>query len=324
MIKRADIPERNIKWNPFSLLATLVLILSTFAPAAEILPWPTGAEALVDKAISIKQKAQKQNMTMRTKGGVAGIEFAKCIDDLAVALTDAKIEPKLLEAEGSDVKAKIALWALDRKRRADEYGRFAERHVNAPEGKETLERFYGRRVGEGAPYPRFLNPQPVSKEKAVEANRWIIEYLYFAPPTGREFVEHPGRYVLGEALGEIRNEKSLVFLKFDLEIQIEAFPDALPGQGGGSIGGSAVQVLDFRTVEAFKITASLIHHPGVRTRVQEEFSYLSRPHYPEQYSLLKLRVDDYKKLADLEWQTDAEKELASWIKAIPPMAPPER
>ncbi|MEO5714338.1 MAG: hypothetical protein ABIT37_12700 [Luteolibacter sp.] len=310
------------------LFTAVFHILTSFTESADgapvTIPWPAGTEALIEKAITIKKEAQKQNMTMRTQGGVSGIEFAKCIDDLAVALADTKIEPKLLEAEGSDLKAKIALWAHDRKRRLDEYAQFAERYVNAPDlSPEGLERFYGRKR-EGTPYPRFLNPHPVSKENAVEANRWIIEYLYFAPPTGSEFDENPGRYVLGEALVEIRNGKSLVFLKFDLETQIEAFPDALPEQGGGSIGGSAAQVFDFRTVEAFKITASLLHHPGVRKCVREVIAYLSRPHYPEQYSSLKQKIDDYTMLANQEWQTDAEKKLASWIKAIPPIAPPER
>ena len=134
-------------------------------------------------------------------------------------------------------------------------------------------------------------------------------------------MEFPGRNVLGAALRNIRNEKSLVLLKFDLETQIEAFP----GIGNvARIGGDAAKLLDFGTTEAFKITASLLHHAGVRKRIQEKLAYLSRPHYPEQYSLLKQQVDDYKKLANQEWQKDAEKELASWIKAIPPMAPPER
>ena len=317
-----------MKQYSLKFFAALLPMLSSFAVAAEspiTIPWPVGTEALIDKAIAIKKEAQKQNMTMRTKGGVAGLEFAKCMGDLAVALADTKIEPKLLEAEGSDLKAKIALWALDRKRRPDEYARFAERHVNAPElTQEGLERFYGRKR-EATPYPRFLNPHPVSKENAVEANRWIIEYLYFAPPTGREFQENPGRYVLGRALGEIRNEKSLVFLKFDLETQIEAFPDALPGQGGGeSIGGDVVEVLDLRTTEAFKITASLLHHAGVKMRIRNLIEFLSSTH--AEYINIEWRdkLDDYKKLANQEWQTDTEKELASWIKAIPPMAPPER
>jgi hypothetical protein len=316
-----------MKHHSLKLFAALLPLLAPFTVVAEesavAIPWPAGAEVLINKAIAIKEKAQKQNMTMRTKGGIAGIEFATCMDGLAAALADTKIEPKLLEAEGSDLKAKIALWALDRKRRPVVYAAFAERHVNAPEDKEALERFYGRRVGQGSPYPRMLHPHPVSKEMAVEANRLIIEYLYFAPPTGSEFVEIPGRAALGAALCNIRNEKSLVLLKSDLWTQIEAFPEALLEQSNGSIGGSAIKIFHFRTVEAFKITASLLHHPVVRKRLQEEFAYLSGPHYSEQYSMLKQRIDDYKKLANQEWQTDAEKELASWIKAIPPIAPPE-
>ena len=106
------------------------------------------------------------------------------MEDLAATLADAKIEPKLLEAEGRDLKAKIALWALDRKHRPDEYARFAERHVNAPEGEEGLERFYGYKPVK-TPYPRFLNPHPVSKENAVDAKRWIIRISLFCSANGK-------------------------------------------------------------------------------------------------------------------------------------------
>ena len=210
-----------MKRNPLRILAALVPLISPLASADgdshTAISWPEGAEPPIEKAISIKKDAQKQDMTMRTKNGTAGIAFAKCMEDLLVVLADTKIEPMLLDAEGRDLKAKIALWVLDRQRRPAEYARIAELHVNAPEGREALARFY-RRGKPGPdnlprPLPRFLNPHRVGKEDAVESNRWILEYFYFAPPTGREFVENTARYVLGRALGEIGNEKSLNFLR---------------------------------------------------------------------------------------------------------------
>ncbi|MCX6740855.1 MAG: hypothetical protein NTY61_00430 [Candidatus Parcubacteria bacterium] len=313
-----------------ALLTFFVLSATRHSLAGDLPPsgiaWPAGSQEIIARAISIKKSAQRLNMTMRTQNGSAGISFVKCMDDLADALVGTEIEPKLLDAEGRDLNAKIALLALDRKRRPEAYSQIADFHVNAPETYEALSRFYRR--GKPGPdvlpgaMPRLLHPHRVSKEDAVEANRWIFEYFYFAPPTGREFVEITARYELGRALGEIGNEKSLVLLRFDLEAQTEAFPNALPGQGcGAMIGGESVVVLAFGTPEAFKITASLLFHAGVRKHIKTRLdSYLSTP--PGYITLDERRkLDIYRNLADMDWHTHSEKELASWIKAVPIIPP---
>jgi len=327
-----------MKHSLINLLAFFVPMVTQYSFAGDVPPspiaWPAGSEEIIAKAASIKKDAQRLNMTMRTQGGTAGIAFGKCMNELADVLVGTEIEPRLLDAEGLDLNAKIALWALDRKRRPEAYARIAEFHVNAPETNEALARFY--RHGKPGPdvspgpgaMPRFIHPHRVAKEDAVEANRWIFEYFYFAPPTGREFVEITARYVLGRALGEIGNKKSLVLLKYDLESQIEAFPDALPGQGcGAMIGGEVVVVLAFGTPEAFKITASLLHHAGIRKYIKGRLgNYITTPHG---YITLdeRRKLDDCRKLADMDWHIYAEKELASWIKAvpiIPPVPAPKR
>lgn len=129
---------------------------------------------------------------------------------------------------------------------------------------------------------------------------------------------------MGSALRRIRDERSLVMLKYDLETQIEAFPDVKPGDHRwGKIGGDACRVLDFGCPRAFSIVASLIHHAGVREHVRRLVSFLSTPHAEYVIGPWRGRLDDYKRLANMEWQTDAEKELAAWIKAIPPLLPPD-
>lgn len=290
--------------------------------------WPAGAEAVIDKAIAIKKDAQKQNMTMRTEGGVAGIAFGKEMDRLAEILEGKGLEPALREAEGHDLKSKIALWTLDRKQRPAEYARLAELHVNAPVDKASLARFLRRgKPGSDQVAPRNRRPKvgpwEVAPEDAVEANRWILEYHYFAPPTGKEFAHGPARGVLAQGLAAIGSEKSLELMEYDIRTQIEAFPDAygLDEQLGWPIALDIKSMLDFRTVRAFEITASLLHHPGVRRHLNNLFTVLSKP-MPE-YGRVQWRdkLEDYRKLADREWKTDAEKELASWIKAIPPMPP---
>lgn len=328
--------------------AMILCLQSAMITAAEIPPttikWPTGAESLVDRAIEIKEKAQKQNIQMFSEGGEHGHAFVKRLDELAQSLAgDSLILGQLKENEGSDLKAKIALWSLDRKARFEEYARLEHCHVSDnPIGKAAADRKNAvllkveielRRArgedGNGAflspdgqplrrPQPQVHVPPMVADDDAVEGNRWILEYLYFAPPTGKREWQMPNRWPLIIALTEIRNEKSLVMLKFDLEVQIEAFP----GANKREVGSDAKYILDFRTPRAFAIVTSTIHHDGVRQNVSDFLSYLSNIHHEDTGDIWYPKLQDFRKLANMEWPTAAEKELASWMKQIPSFPPP--
>jgi hypothetical protein len=303
--------------------------------AAEILPaeikWPTGAEALIDKAIEIKVKAQKQNIEMFSEGGEYGHAFTKCMDELSQILSENSFSlDQLKEIEGSDLKAKIALWSIDRRMRSEEYARLEHLHVSDnPIGKAAAERksFERRRArgedGDKAPVspdgqplrrpqPPFHNPPRVAKDDIVEANRWILEYLYFAPPIDKREWQMENRFPLILALTSIRNEKSLVMLKFDLEVQLEGFPEWKKDD----VGLDAKYILDFSCPSAFTIVASMMHHEGVRMYVSRFISFLSNIHPSDTLNPWYSRLEDFRKLANMEWQTDAEKELASWMKKI--------
>lgn len=335
-----------MKFNHLILLPLFFQLQALPTLASEIpssaIKWPLGSEAIIDKAIAIKVETQKQTVTMRSKGGTAGHAFVKCMDELAAILSETTgIGSKLKEEEGRDLKVKIALWSLDRKTRPEEYARLEHLHVSPnPVGKAAAQRnaeLNRPKVLDGVhpssmspkgrpPLPHVAHPPAVADEDAVEANRWIIEYLYFAPPTGEnEWGGGISRYILSSALSKICDERTLVMLKFDLETQIEAFPDTKPGDGLWTwVGGDVKQVLDFRTPRAFSITASLMHHAGVRKHVRNFITFLSSEHAEYVIAPWRGKLDDYKNLANMEWKTDAEKELASWIKAIPPIMPPAR
>ncbi|MES2659263.1 MAG: hypothetical protein V4689_11650 [Verrucomicrobiota bacterium] len=314
------------------LFAVLLPLVSSFTLAADespvAIPWPAGAEALIDKAIEIKVKAQKQNLQMFSEGGEHGHAFAKCLDELAQILSGESLNlEQLKEKEGSDLKAKIALWSLDRKVRSEEYARLEHCHISDnPIGKAAAERksVQDQQGNEGVtflpdgqprrfPQPQVSSAPMVADDDAVEGNRWILEYLYFAPPTGKREWQMSNRSQLIIALTRICNEKSLVMLKFDLEVQFEASS----GANNEEIGAYARYILDFRTRRAFTIVASMIHHDGVRRNVRDLISYLSRIHPEDVQNLYYSKLQDYRKLANMEWQTDAEKELASWMKEIP-------
>lgn len=322
----------------FTLLALgLAFVAPSFA--AEVPPskvdWPLGAEAVIDRAISIKVEAQKKSMLMLERGWTPGHSFAKAMDELVVVLdTTPEIGAILEKEEGNDLKAKIALWALDRRARSEEYARIEHIHItNNPVGEAAEKRRIEALPRPKAPLfnvpfadapktpPRFTPPPEVAEDDAVERNRLMMEYFYFAPPRG------PGRWNcgfsrdrFGEALGKIRNEKSLVMLKFDLETQTRAFPDIKPRDpGAGYIGGEVREVLGFGTVKAFRIAASLANHPVIRAHLDLHMQAYQGWIYEADHARKKEELDSMKGLAELEWQTDEEKELAGWIKAIPPI-----
>jgi hypothetical protein len=323
-----------------NIFTTIAVGISLLAPALAIdvppskLAWHPGAEAIIDKAIAIKVEAQKKSMLMETEGWSAGHSFAKAMDELAAALGKTpEMRATLEKEEGNDLRAKIALWALDRQARAEEYARIEHVHITDNSLGAAAEK---RRVDALRPPTslpgvtivktpsRFKPPPPVADEDAVEQNRLMIEYFYFAPPRG------PGRWNIGsfrfrfgEALGKIRNQNSLVMLKFDLENQAQAFPDIKPKDpGAGYIGAEIREVLNFGSISAFRIVASLANHPVMRAHLDLHMQAYQGWIYDAEHARLKAELEAMKRLAEMEWQTDAEKELAGWIKAIPPI--PER
>lgn len=322
--------SKNILTNIVVGISLLAAPVVADVPPSK-LTWPTGAEAIIDQAIAIKVEAQKTSLLMETEGWAAGHSFAKCMDDLALALVKSpEIRTTLEKEEGNDLKAKIALWALDRQARAEEYARIEHVHITDNPLGEAAEK---RRVEALRPVPplpgvtivktpsRFKPPPPVADEDAVEQNRLLLEYFYFAPPRG------PGRWNagfsrdrFGGALQKIRDEKSLVMLEFDLQAQIKAFPDIKPSDpDAGCIGGEIWRVLNFRTVRAFRIAASMIQHPLLRAHLELHFQSYQGWIYDAERMRLKSELEAMRRLAEMEWETDAEKELAGWIKAIPPI-----
>ena len=326
--------KTKLNYTPLALgLALAAHSFSAEVPPSKV-AWPPGAEAIIDKAIAIKVEAQKKSMLMETEGWSAGHSFAKCMDDLASALAKSpELRETLEREEGNYLKAKIALWSLDRQARAEEYARIEYLHVTFnPLGEDVQKRRDAARPKPkippnlpGANLPRQPTPArkivpPVASTDAVEANRWILEYFYFAPPRGSVFMRGSG-YAMSAALGKISNEKSLELLRFDLENQIEAFPNlTLRDTNWEQFGAGISELLNFNSPKAFSIAASMMRHPVLRERLRLRLvKYRDWETFPQNHKEWKTELDNYKRLAEMDWQTDAEKELARWIKEIPPM-----
>ena len=322
----------------------------TFTPSiAANLPlapikWPTGTEAIIDRAIAIKIDSIGPEFSAGNKDNGHGRAFVKCMNDLSTALgITAGIKDSLLENEGNDLKVKIALWALDREIRPQEYARLEHLHVCdnllgkafldqkvAAAREAALQKAEDLGIPEASldskvrrPQPHVIPPRPVDAVDTVEGNRLIFEYLYFAPPSG-SCVREGRWFVLGNALCEIRNERSIVMLKFDLESRLQGIFKMDPyyqEQAWKQHGYDVCKILDFRTAKALSVAASFMHHERIDKRVGEFLAGCADDnisHNLSYYLEKKPRYDAFKNLALMEWSTEAEKALAAKIKAIPP------
>jgi hypothetical protein len=218
----------------------IILISSIFA-AEKPLAWPETIDKKIEEILRIKKEAM-HFPSMRSENGVLGRRSQALMDELGAMITDPELISKLQANEGRDIKAKIALWASDRKERPDEYARFAKYYVNEPEGDEVIAYFWRKPQGfvtdpdpfagperpeNSVPRPGTWSPNPVDDEDQKEEFRLILEYHYFVPPTGKQFDRD---YYLGQistALQNIGNySKSLIVWITDARLAIKAAGDS--------------------------------------------------------------------------------------------------
>lgn len=218
----------------------IILISSIFA-AEKPLDWPEAVEIKIEEILKIKKEAMKVP-SMRSENGVHGKRSETLIAEIGEMITEPEWIQKLKAREGNDIRAKIALWAIDRKNRPDEYNRFAKYYVNEPEGNEVIA--YFRRNPQGfvsdpdpfagperpensIPRPGTWSPNPVDDEDQKEEFRLILEYHYFIPPTGKQFDRDYYRGQISTALKNIGNySKSLITWITDAKLAAKAADDS--------------------------------------------------------------------------------------------------
>ncbi len=217
---------------------TIILISSIFA-AEKPLDWPEAAEIKIEEILKIKTEAM-HFPSMRSENGVLGRRSQALMNELGAIINDPELISKIEANEGGDIKAKIALWAYDRKKRPDEYARFAKYYVNEPSRDEAAD--YYRRIhlkskrkygddpfspapkdADFIPRPGTWIPNPVDDEDQKEEFRLILEYHYFIPPTGKQFDGDYYRGQISTALKNVGNySKSLITWITDAKLAIEA------------------------------------------------------------------------------------------------------
>lgn len=232
-----------MKRYPISNLYVIVCLFCTVSGChgdqVAQLKVPEPISALVTEVMDIKTAAMKLP-AMRSEDGVLGKQVEGLMDQIA-KMAGNDLLKQAERAQQDDIRAKIILWARDRQKRPEEYRRFAKWYVNRPIDKEAVTEYFYRPWKDISdppfpdvnptpesftPRPGTWAPHPIDKEDVVEANRLLMEYCFFMPPTGKAFDNEDGRYHLVIALislGETAKSYG-VFVK-DTDIWFECFKD---------------------------------------------------------------------------------------------------
>jgi hypothetical protein len=201
-------------------------LVNSLITAAELSPFEIAApqQARIDKILELKTEAMKLP-GMRSEDGVLGKQVEALMDEIAQATT----EEEMLNAEKvamENIRAKIVLWAKDRKARPADYEHFAKEYLNRPKNDaEAMVYFYRDDPNaEVDPFadnikpkwpPRRWIPRPVPEEEAVEKNRLLLEYLYFMPPIAKAFDDDESRRNFLAAILKMNNVDESYFVFFE-------------------------------------------------------------------------------------------------------------
>lgn len=312
------------------LLHALPFILTCLiASAQETHPvaWPPGVEAKIDEAVFLQKETMKKKSNLRLPDDSAKEGFGRCMDAIAIAVAGKGLEFSLQKAEGTDLKAKIALWALDRKQRPEVYQRILETYTgHNPSGAGRVPNSSGLPLPSASQplRPRITSPPSVKPEDRTADMRLVLEYSYFAPPAPIGFGNDYWRSNLADALRRIGDDKSLGLLVADLRTQVELRPDEPGTRANIGVGEGLEAVCSYRNEQAFRGLAELWSSPAMRGLIQKRMLWIRHPSSPGTFygdaQEPKKDADAWEALAQKEWQTDNEKALAAFLKTLPPVS----
>jgi hypothetical protein len=242
---------------------------------------------------------------MRSENGKLGLDVERALHELSRRLSAEEREAAKIHAD-SDLRAKIAVWAIDREERKEEYDRFAKYYVNRPALEEAMDYFWRqekkRMVAAGIdpdnppphidiimPRPGTWEPNPVDEEDRKEEFRLVLEYCFYMPPAGRRFDRDDYRPILSDALLSLPSPmRSLPVFASDAQMALST--DSVAPPAGPAIPQDQSRRLYFRNRpgnetaplyflcalsnhETYMVVADLWKIEGAAERIQYEFRW---------------------------------------------------
>jgi hypothetical protein len=335
------------------LAQSLLAITATFwmphsqCEAEDTLNYPAGLSRMIHEVIAVKSQAMKFEGMRHDelvvgedlKIGVSGKKFQLIMDQIADYPIPGDILESVKKLQETEINAKIVVWALDRKKRAEKYKRFSEYYLNFPETSNDLIDHY-LRGHPGIDFSeedkknilslRVINPNQVALQDISEENRLILEYLYFSPPDGRKFYVDCVRGNLAQSLLSLKNyEKSLIVWTTDLEMALNALLED-ENQSSGAVVNARLAIYPFVTMstrDAFTVLGGYWHldaaREAIRYMFQNRWTGSQTPFDEARYTAEKEHYDTWMALALENSKTPGERGFADWLKQqAPPKAPP--
>lgn len=229
---------------------------------------------------------------------------------------------------------KVIQWAMDFKDRREEYERFANYYVDKPSFEEAPGYFFRPYKNEKRANPHVVlkeprnyvprigtwTPNAVDLQDRTEANRLILEYHFFIPPSGRAFENDFYRSNLTDALLSLEDiQNSIIVFEKDLEIIV----NLQENEGMGEIfakwkpAGSAVNFL-FRTpsLPSYRVLAKYFNNSVVQDHFDHLASFWSDNPKAKDDQVHRI-FREWQLLTEHKWDTPEEIALAKWLKSIP-------
>lgn len=309
---------------------------------AQAIEWPPVVAAKIESVLALKQQAMDEAKMMRSKGGQAGKDMDTMLFELAVLLKKENLEEEVWKSSESDIREKIALWALDKDKRPAEYRRFPSLYViYAPLQGLTRDQFIAQLPGKeevlGLMYDAAAERpvvffHPLLPEDVAEKYRLVIEYCLFVPPSGSTiYSENP--IPLVQALVDIGNPKSRVLYEANLAMARKANiarrksygkdPNLSSFHNGEELSG----FLSYPDEGTYRFLASQWGYKEFEDAIKKGFFrrlggyYLTKDvkMHEEREAFLK----GWQDLARQKWEGESEKSFAAWIltQKVPPLLP---
>ena len=305
-------------------------------PSLNSLSLPKEVEQEISKIVKIKTSAMSFP-SMRSVNGELGKQAEVSMDRLGAMLTDEALIQQIRAHETGDIRAKIALWAVDRKVRPEEYRRFPKFYVNKPPDDEAGEYFYRphRKEAHNPNAPKYEPnhyipragawlPNEIDKEDRVEENRLIMEYHFFIPPTGQQFDRDWYRGFIADGLCSLNEtSKSLVVMIKDAEISIasKVSNEEIPPSDRNEAAPLSVMART-ATEDSFRALSEFWKNERERKTIQFIYLRLWPTHRMVGDSPdAERKYDIWQELAKRDWVKPAEKEFATWLKTVPSPKP---
>lgn len=312
----------KVSYFPAKFVVPFLLAIASVASGAE--PMPAKIKSQIDQALELRNKQYIQHYNPDQQTGKAFDDFELLILEIGKSPDLEKIEGGLPSREGVNLETKIALWAVDKKRRPELYKRVLDQYLNDHLSPPPSDPFAPKSDQEvKAPEPvevigaKGLEAPKISPADLKEELRLPLEYAYFIPPKQRPFSASGRKKHIAGALAQIGSNKSIILLRTNVILadDVARLPD---DQWRAERDDSEIPALiDFGTAAAFDCLADVWQKDGNRDKIKSAFTTLFQGDTIGAGHDRRMKLQtDWRVLSQSSYEGAARRNFANWLNAI--------